>query len=324
MVSARTREAMVRVAAGVALAALTVVSPQGLAMANPASGVAQASGVSAYDFHYRLSGDRRVAPVQVFDDGRHTWLQYPPDQVLPAIFAAVEPSGPATRLVTWQQQGPYLMVAGTVPALEMRIGSVAARADYIGKAPRSGLALAEGPARSLTPSSLLPADRAAPIPAAQSSSTTPVASFDVAASSSPQGSAMAQGPSPSVATRAATSAARPTPTATVEPIARVPAVLEFDAAVADKNMRRVLQRWARQAGWTFGPEHWTVDVDIPLVAAAAFGADFRSAVRDLLAATELAERPLQPCFYSNRVLRVVPLMQACDRTVAPGAMPPVS
>jgi hypothetical protein len=38
------------------------------------------------------------------------------------------------------------------------------------------------------------------------------------------------------------------------------------------------------------------------------------AVRHLLAATELSERPLQPCFYSNQVLRVVPYAQACDRT----------
>ncbi|WP_232462625.1 toxin co-regulated pilus biosynthesis Q family protein [Bordetella genomosp. 9] len=79
-------------------------------------------------------------------------------------------------------------------------------------------------------------------------------------------------------------------------------------------MRRALSRWAGLAGWTFEPEHWAVDVDIPLSGSAAFSDDFKHSVRELLAATELGERPLQPCFYANQVLRVVPLSEACDRT----------
>jgi hypothetical protein len=92
----------------------------------------------------------------------------------------------------------------------------------------------------------------------------------------------------------------------------------FEATPSDGNLRRALGRWARSAGWTFEPEHWAVDVDIPLAGSAAFGPDFVPAVRELLAATELGDRPLQPCFYANRVLRVVPLAQRCDRTQAPG------
>jgi len=40
-------------------------------------------------------------------------------------------------------------------------------------------------------------------------------------------------------------------------------------------------------------------------------------VRALLAATELSERPVQPCFYANQVLRVVAYTQTCDRSAAP-------
>src|SRR5690606_40601005 len=90
-------------------------------------------------------------------------------------------------------------------------------------------------------------------------------------------------------------------------MAQESSVLEFDVSLTDRNMRNALARWARQAGWTFQPEHWATDVDIPLAGVATFGADFRHAVRMLLSATEMAERPLQPCFYSNRVVRVVPL-----------------
>ncbi|KDC09778.1 toxin co-regulated pilus biosynthesis protein Q, partial [Bordetella bronchiseptica E012] len=88
------------------------------------------------------------------------------------------------------------------------------------------------------------------------------------------------------------------------------------AAPPDQTLRAVLARWARAAGWTFEPEHWTLDVDIPLAGRAELPGDFKAAVRALLATTELSERPAQPCFYANRVLRVVPLAQACDRTRA--------
>lgn len=81
----------------------------------------------------------------------------------------------------------------------------------------------------------------------------------------------------------------------------------------DVNIRLTLARWARQAGWTFEPEHWAADVDIPISGSAEFDTDFKHAVQQLVAATELADRPLQPCFYSNRVLRVVPFAQSCDR-----------
>ncbi|MGP1615897.1 MAG: TrbG/VirB9 family P-type conjugative transfer protein, partial [Pollutimonas bauzanensis] len=44
------------------------------------------SAAAHYSFAWRLSGDRAVAPLQVFDNGRQTWLQFAPRQALPAIF----------------------------------------------------------------------------------------------------------------------------------------------------------------------------------------------------------------------------------------------
>lgn len=93
-----------------------------------------------------------------------------------------------------------------------------------------------------------------------------------------------------------------------------PVSVVFQVSPADENIRKALGRWARDAGWVFKAEHWAVDVDIPLAGSAVLGDEFRPAVRALLAATELGERPLQPCFYANRVLRVIPLAQRCDRT----------
>lgn len=217
-----------------------------------------------YDFDWRLSGDRQVAPVQVFDNGRQTWLQFAPGQVVPAIFIAhggVEQPAPYTR------HEPYIVVQGKWPALLMRGGGLQARADYLG----------------------------APVQPTGSDST---AAASVPASGLPAG-------------QVSSSASLPSAPASSK---------AYRVGQADENMRRTLARWATLAGWTFHPEHWAVDVDIPLAGTADFSGDFKESVRELLATTELGERPLQPCFYGNRVLRVVPLSEACDRTAArPGA-----
>lgn len=106
----------------------------------------------------------------------------------------------------------------------------------------------------------------------------------------------------------AAEAAVPTPAAAIPPAAPV-----FRVEAADGTLRQALGRWALIAGWHFQPQHWAVDADIPLAGEAEFGGDFKSAVRELLDATLNADTPVQPCFYSNRVLRVVPLAQPCSR-----------
>lgn len=125
-------------------------------------------------------------------------------------------------------------------------------------------------------------------------------------------------PAPAVPATATPAIAEP---AAVEPTAATPAnsiavVPEWHVSPLDQNFRLALRRWATAADWTFGSgsEFWGVPVDIPITAAATFTGAFEEAVRDLVGATELGEHPLQPCFYSNRVLRVVPISHACDRT----------
>jgi hypothetical protein len=92
----------------------------------------------------------------------------------------------------------------------------------------------------------------------------------------------------------------------------------FSVSHTDLHLRQALIRWAGLSGWRFEPEHWAVDVDIPLSASAKFSDDFVSSVQALLASTELSDRPLQPCFYSNQVLRIVPVAEPCDRTLGDG------
>ena len=83
---------------------------------------------------------------------------------------------------------------------------------------------------------------------------------------------------------------------------------------AGSTVRATLNAWTRQAGWTFLPEHYTIGVDIPISASSEnIGGDFRASVRTLLDSTALTDTPIQPCFYSNNVLRVVLRTDRCDR-----------
>jgi hypothetical protein len=92
--------------------------------------------------------------------------------------------------------------------------------------------------------------------------------------------------------------------------------VEYSISQSDKNFRLALVKWATASGWSFEPEHWGSDRDIPVVGSATFAGDFKSAVRALLKSTALGDRELQPCFYSNNVLRVIPAAELCARSTS--------
>lgn len=207
------------------------------------------------DFGWRLSGDRSVAPLQIFSDASRTWLQWSPKQILPALIGLDEQG---ERVLSYRQQGPYTVVEGHWFQLQFRAGTRQANARRLVAAP--------------------------------------------------------------------TSSSDPTPLADVVPVIQKPTQMQSVAPTSvytvtpqDQHLRQALGRWAAIGGWRFQPDHWVVDVDIPLTAGAEFTDDFIDSVRALVSATELSDRPLQPCFYSNRVLRVVPVSEHCDRTVELGA-----
>ncbi|MGB6241810.1 MAG: TcpQ domain-containing protein [Castellaniella sp.] len=253
--------------------------------------------VGRYHFDWRLSGDADLAPLQIFDDGRETWLQYPAGQAVPALFAR---TAAGDRLLQARRTGDYLVLRGVPDHLLMRGGLLVAEARRVADgAPgavagdRDTVALGAGVAPALSADAGQPSQ--AVRPGGSGALVSDAARHPAAAADLPNK------PMPSPPLKLAPPVSRP-----------------FEVTPADGNMRRALSRWAGLAGWTFEAEHWAVDVDIPLAGSAVFDEAFRPAVRNLLAATELGDRPVQPCFYANRVLRVVPLAQRCDRTQAPG------
>ena len=215
----------------------------------------------ALDFSWRLSGDRAVAPLQVFSDSTHTWLQWQTGQLLPAIFGLTEAG---EQLVTYERRGPYAKLEGAWTRLVFRGAHQQAQARRVSSSAASQLGtVTSSPSLSQPP----PTPQSIPVSAE-------------------------------------------TIKATAQPF--------YAVTGTDVNLRQTLARWSGLSGWRFQAEHWAVDVDIPLTATANFSDDFVGSVRALIEATELSDRPLQPCFYANQVLRVVPLAEACDRTLAEG------
>ncbi|MEO6984640.1 MAG: TcpQ domain-containing protein [Paralcaligenes sp.] len=251
-----------------------------------------------YNFGWRLSGDRAVAPIQVFDNGRQMWLQFAPAQAVPAIF---EHTAQGDRPLDYHRNGPYLVLNGVWPHLILRGGHLKSLIDRVEPTP-----LVEPVDKNVTP----------PLP--ERSAVDPLLIKEALAVALPATLPESVADVPVTASAAVVGVAAaepgPTPDSVPEPtVAHVPAE-QYHVSPDDKHLRAVLSRWAQTAGWTFNPEHWAVDADIPIVGSALFELGFKLAVQELVGSTELADRPLQPCFYSNRVLRIVPYAQLCDRT----------
>lgn len=275
---------------------------------------AATAAVSHYSFAWRLSGDKAVAPLQVFDNGRRTWLQFAPQQPWPAVF---EHTAMGDRPLGYTREGPYMVLSGVWPKLLLRGGhlkSLVERLDQPAPQP-SAASLPEGET-ILKASAPVVAD---PATGVKSSMAAPTVAHvpgvtEVMVTPAPE---QRDGP-------VRVPGAAPQTPASIDPISQAGAQAEppqrYTVSPQDLNLRSALARWAREAGWTFEPEHWAVDADIPIVGSATFEPGFKFAVQDLVASTELADRPLQPCFYSNRVLRIVPYAQQCDRRVS-GARP---
>lgn len=223
------------------------------------------STAEQFDFNWQLSGDREVAPLQMFSTPKQIWLQFAPQQPIPAIFAL---EGNAQKLLTYQRQEPYVVLVGEWQQLLFKGASLEARANH--QAPQQHTELFTQ----------------------ETVDTTSVA----------------------------------LPKATqpfVEPLAleMAPAVPESDfllshtpfrAEPSDQTLRQTLKRWAQREGWLFQDQHWELEVDLPIVSAATFSANFNESVEQLMRSTALGTRPLQACFYNNKVMRVISLAQSCD------------
>jgi type IV secretion system protein VirB9 len=69
---------------------------------------------------YSFTGDRRLAPGRVFDDGRSTWFTFAEDLETPGVFA-LDAAG-AESVVNFTVRGDYVVVDQVSPAFVLRRG----------------------------------------------------------------------------------------------------------------------------------------------------------------------------------------------------------
>ncbi len=87
-------------------------------------------GAEQFDFNWRLSGAREVAPLQIFSANEQLWLQFGVDQNIPAIFAVEK--GRQIPLA-YKRSDPYILIKGNWQELVFRGAALEAKASY--KAP---------------------------------------------------------------------------------------------------------------------------------------------------------------------------------------------
>lgn len=79
----------------------------------------------SFNFNWQLSGDPNVAPLQLFNTSTQIWLQFAPEQSVPAVFAKNEHGLLPLR---YQHQDPYLVIQGNWSHLLFRGGHLEAQA----------------------------------------------------------------------------------------------------------------------------------------------------------------------------------------------------
>lgn len=212
------------------------------------------------DFDWLLSGDARVAPLQVFSDNWRIWLQWRDRQPIPSVLVLDQGNWHLTQP---KRHGKFSVLEGNWQQIRFQGGKL--RAD----ARRAG--------------------------------------YTVRRAHRVSGSHRDQAP--------ASSHARPAEHASSQTSPQIGHQNRFVVEVGDQTIRQTLGRWAREHHWYFDNSHWTVPVDLPVTARAEFYGGFVEAVRALLSATQVAGRPLQPCFYANHVLRVISANEVCDPSI---------
>ena len=83
---------------------------------------------------YRLSGARALRPSRISDDGRHTYIEWPRERALPAVYALDERG--QESLVNGMMRDDLFVIDAVVPRLVFRIDRDVARATRVAESRR--------------------------------------------------------------------------------------------------------------------------------------------------------------------------------------------
>jgi type IV secretion system protein VirB9 len=94
-----------------------------------ADATAEAEPAGTMAGRYRLSGARALRPSRISDDGVHTYIEWPRDRALPAVYALDERGGES--LVNGMMRDDLFVIDAVVPRLVFRIDRDVARAERV-------------------------------------------------------------------------------------------------------------------------------------------------------------------------------------------------
>lgn len=97
--------------------------------AGQSESVADEAPTSELAGRYKLSGARSLRPSKISDDGRHTYIEWPRDRTLPAVYA-IDPEG-RESLVNGAMRDDLFVIDAIVSRLIFRIDEYVAQADRV-------------------------------------------------------------------------------------------------------------------------------------------------------------------------------------------------
>lgn len=119
------------------------------------------ANADTYDFSYKIEGgDPSFSIVQVFDNGKRTWIQPRKLDPIPVVLA-LTPAGQV--MLNVKREGQFFVIDGVERSLDVVLAGSRVRATYTGQMARSTPPILFGPAEPIRLASLVPV----PIPAAQ-------------------------------------------------------------------------------------------------------------------------------------------------------------
>jgi type IV secretion system protein VirB9 len=95
----------------------------------PDSVADEAPGEAQPEGRYKLGGARSLRPSKISDDGRHTYIEWPRDRTLPAVYA-IDPEG-RESLVNGAMRDDLFVIDSVVHKLIFRIDDHVATADRV-------------------------------------------------------------------------------------------------------------------------------------------------------------------------------------------------
>lgn len=252
--------------------------------------------VQGQDFSYEITGDAGIAPFQIFDDGKRTFMQFKSGQDVPAIFTS---RNGVNSVVSVTPQSPYMVADLTGSEFQFILRGNKAVARYTGKRQVASGASVVPVAASLGSGEKLLQTGSRP------SSVTPVAPDKKLEANV----ALASKPLDKPVEKPAEAIAEVKSVATAEKadkdVAEVPFVQQWKITNADKNVRILLERWSKEAKEARYQIIWEIPRDLELGAIATVSGTFEDALESVLISLVDSEYPIEALMYDNNAVRIV-------------------